>query len=311
MNIVEHDGKESKEVNGGSDDQAKKDYEDKQKANRNFQLNCIQFFRNPLRFPLETLATDAFLKPLYKKGCAIYCATNMEAVDLVIPLKKKTEDAINTEAEEPDRENKDMKPQSEVKKKTENPTKKPEYFPVFVSVKNYGYMCPKKAAGFLETSLNKLNKKEVKTGVLLLAIAGQDRPKEEESQEVTWQDKFQETVFEHLSDKSIEAVNAKLSDMDEKLVARIVLIHKDDFGINNALLAGGIQRKQQTSEVYQYHSELLHRDLGDENLTNKYQADVKTFMEKTVDCIREHENKKAKKTNAASSYGVDARDASE
>jgi hypothetical protein len=97
----------------------------------------------------------------------------------------------------------------------------------------------------------------------------------------------------------------------EKLVARIVLIHEDVFGIHGALLAGGIQSKQQTSEVYQYHSELLHRDLGDKNLTNKYQAKVKAFMEQTVDCIREHENKKDKKTNAASYNGVDATDASE
>jgi hypothetical protein len=186
-------------------------------------------------------------------------------------------------------------------KKTENPTKKAgddEYFPVFVSVKNYGYMCPKKAAGFLETSLTKLNKKEVKTGVLLLAIAGQDRPIPKESQE-TWQDKFKEAVNVDLSNKSKEAVNAKLSEVHVQLVARIVLIDKDVFGIHNALLAGGIQRKQQTSEVYQYHSELLHRDLGDKNLTNKYQAKVKAFMEQTVDCIREHENEKDKKTNAA------------
>ena len=59
----------------------------------------------------------------------------MEAVDLVMPLKKI--------------ENGDTKPQSEK-------TSKDKYFPIFVSVKNYGYMSPKEASEFLEASLNEL-----------------------------------------------------------------------------------------------------------------------------------------------------------
>ena len=59
-----------------------------------FSINCIQFFRQPLRFDLKYLAGDTFLKSLYEKGCAIYCANNTEAVDLVVPVsvarKEKT-----------------------------------------------------------------------------------------------------------------------------------------------------------------------------------------------------------------------------
>jgi len=118
------------------------------------------------------------LKPLYEKGCAIYCATNTEAVDLVIPLKKKTENAINTEAEDPDRENEDSNPQSE--KSSEN-----KHFPVFVSVKNYGYMSPKDVSGKLVDALSKLREDGVTAGVLLFVIAGQDRVR------LSWEEGFQ------------------------------------------------------------------------------------------------------------------------
>jgi len=111
-------------------------------------------------------------------------------------------------------------------------------------------------------------------------------------------------------------VDAKLSEVHEKLVARIVLIHKDDFGIHDALLTGSLQIKQQTSEIYQYHSELLHTNLDAEVLVNStkyFRSPVKVFVDKTVNCItkhvttQEHDGMQTKTNND----GVDATDTSE
>lgn len=105
-------------------------------------INCIQFFRLSFRSALKELGDSTFLKSLYMKGCAIYCPTNTEAIDLVMPCYHAGND---------------------------------ECIPIFVSVKTYAQLYVKEVNDFLQTSYDALKGLGIDRGLLLLGIAGQLR----------------------------------------------------------------------------------------------------------------------------------------
>ena len=234
-------------------------------------INCIQFFRQPLCFDLKYLAGDTFLKSLYEKGCAIYCANNTEAVDLVLPVSVVTKEKITL------------------------------YLPVFVSVQNHAEMYPKEAAKSLAKSLKALQRCGVDYGLVLLAIVGQDRKNVNDYNKAALELKPGEDSTEEENAKLTNTFNtlepalgANLEELQEKVVGRIVSIHEDEFGIHQALLAGSIQKDHQMSEVYGVHSELLHTNLGKQEKklvdfdTHRYRKGAKVFLTDTLNCVNDH-----------------------
>ena len=231
-----------------------------------FQVNCIQFFRQPLHLPLLKLAESSLLMSLYEKGCGIYCPNNTEAVDLVLPVLSHKEQSKS-------------------------------YLPIFVSVKNFGYMSPSEATGFLLDSLKELENGGVKHGLLILAIAGQDRSVDDISSELY----KKAASCSNLQLK--KALEKELQSVHDSIVARIVCIHDDEFGIHSALLAGGTQKKQQVSQVFGMHSEILHSNLGMKDPkkfafgTQKYQKEAREVLEATVNCVSRYQPNNSEETS--------------
>jgi len=230
-----------------------------------FQVNCIQFFRQPLRLPLDKLAESSFLMSLYEKGCGIYCPNITEAVDLVLPVLFHKEQSKS-------------------------------YLPIFVSVKNREYLAPVMATGFLLDSLKKLVNGGVKHGLLILAIAGQDRPGNTVSSE-------QYTDKARSSNRQLkEALDKNLQSVHDSIVARILCIHEDEFGIHSALLTGDTQKKHQVSQVYEMHSEILHSNMGVEGEkfafgTQKYRKEAREMLVATVDCVSRYQPNNSEETS--------------
>jgi hypothetical protein len=79
-----------------------------------------------------------------------------------------------------------------------------------------------------------------------------------------------------VEDACEDAINKKhlendLTKVHESLMARIMCIHGDAFGIHKALLSGDTQTSNQISEVYGIHSEVLHTNLGlEDSMSNQY-----------------------------------------
>ena len=92
---------------------------DVQKVNRtkdrDLLVNCIQFFRQNIRFSLSEMANKTFLEGLYRKACGIYCPTNMEAIDLIVPCYAAPKDGLPE-----------------------------DYLPIVISIKNLDTCLPKK-----------------------------------------------------------------------------------------------------------------------------------------------------------------------
>jgi len=218
------------------------------------EVNCIQFFRYSFRKSTSELADQSFLKSLYDKGCAIYCFTNTEAVDLVIACRD-----------------------------TENENEE-QYIPIYVSVKNYRYMSPAEGTNFLESSFETLKGAGVAKGLLLLAIAGQDRKVVEcrnYEKNYAEQCKLKDTlVTSNTSADNLAAIIRK------DLYAGFLCLHNDDFGINKMLNDLSLVKKKQTSEVYGMHSELLHGRLSSSTsqLPSSYSKSAAEFFDDTLGC---------------------------
>ena len=224
---------------------------DNHDGDNNIFVNCIQFFRQDLRLKLEEMANETFLQGLYQKACAIYCANNFEAIDLVVPCYSEDENS---------------------------------YLPAAFSVKNYGYMSPEKATSFLKESWTKMKKAGIERGLCVLVIVGQDRPgvnvtaedykgqaikivnpKADEDRSIesgrSGGDKDQANeIAKSKADEDrafAQALEKSPSEMIHSLVACFVCIHGDNFGIDSALKSGSTLKDHQESEVFINHSDLI------------------------------------------------------
>ena len=100
-----------------------------------------------------------------------------------------------------------------------------------------------------------------------------------------------------------KALEKELQSVHDSIVARIVCIHDDEFGIHSALLAGGTQKKQQVSQVFGMHSEILHSNLGMKDPkkfafgTQKYQKEAREVLEATVNCVSRYQLNNSEETS--------------
>ena len=231
MSLVQNRGFENQD--GGYQDGGYQDggYQD----GDNILVNCIQFYRQDLRLKLGDMANQTFLKGLYEKACAIYCANNFEAIDLIVPCYS---------------------------------AKDKSHLPAAFSVKNYGYMSPEKAMSFLKESWTKMNQAGIERGLCALVIVGQDRPRGN----VTAKD-YKDQAIKILNQKAnedqafVQALKKSPSEMIGSLVACFVCIHDDNFGIDSAVKSGSTLKDHQESEVFINHSDLIQGSLSDIGIT--------------------------------------------
>jgi len=214
----------------------------------NLMINCIQFFRYPLKSSLKELGDAAFLKSLYEKACSIYCSANTEAIDAVVPC---------------------YDPNGNV------------HIPVFVSIKNYAALYPKAATMFLQGSYETLCREGISTGILLLVIAGQDRNEVSLS---AYEDAWNKT---YSKDILISASQSEQPDFRKKLCVGYVCVHDDQFEIHKMLRDSSFTKDQQTAEVYSMHSELIHREQveGNVELPGRYSKGAREFFEETCGVV--------------------------
>jgi len=225
-------------------------------------INCIQFFRLSLTCPLSDLGSRSFLLSLYEKGCAVYCATNTEAIDVVIPCYDKLNE---------------------------------DYLPVYISIKNYAQMCPQEAFKFLQTSYRALIDSGVEKGLLLLGIAGQDRETVEctayeKKWKECWKQAQQSTVSTGFGRGDDILVTAKTipenRTIQNDLLVGFFLVQDDEFGIHDMLKKTSFVKNKQKAEVYAMHSELIHGGSSDAfSLPRSYRNDAKNFFEHTKGCV--------------------------
>ena len=237
-------------------------------------VNCIQFFRQDLRLSLKEMADETFLKGLYVKACAIYCANNIEAIDLVVPCCSRQD-------------------------------KRLRYLPAAFSVKNYGYMSTGYATTFLYESWSKLTKAGIRQGLCVLVIVGQDRPDSNVSAE-----SYKEAAIKSMGSKYeefVKALNMSTSDIHAALVPCFFCIHGDAFGIDQALKLGSTMKDYQESEVFVNHSDLLHGSfsgigINTENdlsrFTSRYRKTAKDIFTDTVHRKYEYEKSMSRKARS-------------
>ena len=240
-------------------------------------VNCIQFFRQDLRLNLKEMADESFLKGLYVKACAVYCANNIEAIDLVVPCCSRKD-------------------------------KTPRYLLAAFSVKNYGYMSTGEATTFLHESWSKLTKAGIRQGLCVLVIVGQDRPISNISAE-----SYKEAAVKSMESEDeifVKALKKSTLDIHEALVPCFVCIHGDAFGIDMALLKlGSTLKDYQESEVFVNHSDLLHGSFsgiginteGDlSRFTSRYRKAAKDMFTDIVHREYDYEKRQAEKTEKGS-----------
>ena len=198
------------------------------KMNGNRSVSCIQVYRNQLRFDTMKYGDNSFLKELYEMGCGVYCPTQEKGFDIVLPIR--VVDTIKGED--------------------------PSYVPMFINVKNHAYMAPGDAAEHLEKLVKTVHQEGVHSGLCLLCVVGQDRKDVRGSN------------YENLlgTDVSGEVEKLKVGDgvnpssdvrkVGTHLVPKLLCIHKDEFGIHDAILAT-TPGANQISEIYESHSQLL------------------------------------------------------
>ena len=289
MGLIQNQGKSE-----GADNQDG----DNQDGGKILSVNCIQFFRQDLRLKLDDMANETFLKGLYQKACAIYCKSNFEAIDLVVPCFYENDN---------------------------------RFLPAAFSVKNYGYMSPEDATFFLYESWSKLNQAGIKQGLCVLVIIGQDRPFENVSAEnyktqaidmdisvkikkgkrdkqkkneneqkekdcpenVSARDDGSEAIAtaETLEAEFKIALRKSPSEMIDSLVPCFVCIHGDDFGIDSVLKLGSTLKAHQESEVFVNHSDLIQGSYNDigispgsdlSRFTSRYRQAAANLFEETV-----------------------------
>ena len=209
-------------------------------------INCILFFRYSFPKSMSELADQLFLKSLFEKGCAIYCFTNTEAVDLLIACFD---------------------------------AKTSKYIPIFISVKNYGYLSPADGNNFLQSSFETLKKAGVTNGLLLLVIAGQDREVVDCS---TYEEKW-DTENVLLTRESSANDMAKIR---EELRAGFLCLHGDKFAINDMLNDLSMVKRMQISEVYGMHGELIHVQQKSGKLPSSYRKSTEKFFKETLGCVK-------------------------
>ena len=171
------------------------------------------------------------------------------------------------------------------------------YFPIFVSVKNYGYMRPSDAADFLYDSWSKLKKAGVQSGLCILAIAGQDRPEQNVSSDLYKRYAVNQNKKEDHADLAKALNTNSWSDISNTLVPSFLCINDDTFGIHKALLSGTTVKDQQMAEIFTSHSELIHRSMTVDEVvqhTRSYRKEGRDLFCETVDCIRKYEQNKGK-----------------
>mmetsp|Transcript_59428 Transcript_59428/g.145433 ORF Transcript_59428/g.145433 Transcript_59428/m.145433 type:complete len:841 (-) Transcript_59428:573-3095(-) len=245
-----------------------------------FWVNCIQFFRQDLRLTLKEMADETFLKGLYVKACAIYCANNIEAIDLVVPCCYRQDDETL------------------------------RYLLAAFSVKNYGHMSTGEATIFLHESWTKLTKAGINQGLCVLVIVGQDRPSSNVSAE-----SYKEAAIKSMKSEDeqfVEALKKSTSDISNALVPCFVCIHGDNFGIDGALKSGSTLKDYQESEVFVNHSDLLHGSFsgigintkGDlSRFTGRYRKAAKDLFTDIVHRKYDYENEKAKEKQKRTEKG--------
>jgi len=197
-----------------------------------FTLNTIQFYRQILKTNLKDLGNPSFLRQLHSQACGIYTPRNSPAVDLLLPCQIATNG-------------------------------KTDYIPVFVSVKNWAYMSPKMATEFLAESLEKLSRGGVSRGLLLLCIIGQDRRVDNAKYTNRLGRKETlntESITGNLTPEAREMVSMDLTDIQSKLVPRVVVIHDDSFGVHEAVLSARPLKQQQIADIYAMHPLLLKKE---------------------------------------------------
>ena len=204
---------------------------------------------------------------MYCKGCAIYCANNTQAVDLVVPCRKVSTD---------------------------------EYFPVFVSVKNYGSMTPGEATGFLNCSWSALQDANIQKGLCLLLIVGQH---DREGNHVSGESFREETLGDE-NDKYKSLVQAlqdtKWEDIADTLVPGFLCIYNDAFGIHKALLSDTTVTDQQKAEAFAAHSDLILESFDEKNPceiklgAQKYRKEAREFFGETVNCVQRYGEERMK-----------------
>ncbi len=214
------------------------------------EINCIQFFHYAFRSSLKELCDNTFLGSLYRKGCAIYCPTNTEAIGLVIPCHDVNNDPNNG-----------------------------TYIPIFVSVKNYATLYPETAISFLEKSYNALKSLGIDKGLLLLGIAGQDRKDVNSA--------MYENGWEQAGKADILVTANEAKDFRGKLCVGCFCVHDDEFNINKMLQDSSFSKAQQKAEVYSMHSELIHVEKSDQNKDiPRYNQPAKDFYTETLGIVK-------------------------
>ena len=233
----------------------------------NCHVNFIQLFQYRFHIALSDLGRSDFLEGLYNKACAVYSPNNREAVDLVVPCRSMASSG------------------------------RVEYIPIFVSVKNQAEVYPATANGFLSESLKKLHSAGITKGLLLLCLVGQDREdlRRSDYNNVLGKKRTDSLSSLKLDDELKKAVCSNVDNLREKLVPKMFCIHKDEFGIYEAVMASKSQKAFQRADVFTMHHELLHEEQKESDKNTQLPSFVSSFRKeprdlykKTLGCVSKY-----------------------
>jgi len=235
-----------------------------------YTINAIQFYREELRLQLDEYSSEEYLEYLYSCACGVYGHPNVQAFDLLKPIRFMRGNGYG-------------------------------YLPCFISVKNYEYLRPGLAKSFLKESVRALLKNGVKAGLLLLVIVGQTEVKSKYSNllgassttdvdvaymnEESNTDKDEKTIDELIE----ECVSTDIAKLDTKIVPKVLAIEPNDpFQINETAI-NGKPKLADISTVYTDHPMLLcmkkEIKMGERISKTLKDKDDRTFFDETLRAI--------------------------